>query len=53
MGAKILIDTNIAIGYIGNSLSVQSMDRLDKVFNHEYHISVVNKQYRRIKSTYP
>jgi predicted nucleic acid-binding protein len=43
VGAKILIDTNIAIGYIGNSLSVQSMDRLDKVFNHEYHISVVNK----------
>jgi predicted nucleic acid-binding protein len=43
VGTKILIDTNIAIGYIGNSLSVQSMDRLDTVFNHQYHISVVNK----------
>ncbi len=43
MGHKILIDTNIAIGYIGNSLSVESMDKLDKIFNGEYHISVINK----------
>jgi hypothetical protein len=29
MGRKILIDTNIAIGYIGNRLSLQSMDKLN------------------------
>lgn len=43
MGRKILIDTNIAIGYIGNRLSLESMDRLDQVFDGEYHLSVINK----------
>jgi len=43
MGRKILIDTNIAIGYIGNRLSLQAMDKLDKIFNEEYHLSVINK----------
>ncbi len=43
MGTKILIDTNIAIGYIGNRLSVQSMDKLDDLFNSQYHLSVINK----------
>jgi len=43
MGAKILIDTNIAIGYIGNSLSIEAMNSLDNIFNNEYHISVINK----------
>jgi len=38
-----LIDTNIAIGYIGNRLSLQSMDKLDFVFDGEYHLSVINK----------
>ena len=43
MGRKILIDTNIAIGYIGNRLSGKSMDKLDTIFDAEYHISVINK----------
>ena len=43
MGRKILIDTNIAIGYIGNRLSAKSMNRLDTIFDAEYHISVINK----------
>jgi predicted nucleic acid-binding protein len=43
MERKILIDTNIAIGYIGNQLNVQSMNKLDKIFNGQYHISVINK----------
>ena len=43
MGKKILIDTNIVIGYIGNHLNVQVMNKLDKIFDHEYHISVINK----------
>ena len=43
MGKKVLIDTNIAIGYIGNSLNIQVMDKLDKIFDEEYHISVINK----------
>lgn len=43
MGSKILIDTNIAIGYIGNRLNVQSMDKLDNLFNNQYHLSVINK----------
>ena len=43
MGRKILIDTNIAIGYIGNRLSAKSMNKLDHIFDAEYHISVINK----------
>ena len=43
MGRKILVDTNIAIGYIGNMLNIQLMDKLDKLFNSQYHISVINK----------
>jgi hypothetical protein len=43
MGRKILIDTNIAIGYIGNRLNAISMNELDTIFDAEYHISVINK----------
>ena len=43
MGSKILIDTNIAIGYIGNCLNVQTMDKLDSIFNNQYHLSAINK----------
>lgn len=43
MGRKILIDTNIAIGYIGNRLSLQLMNKLDTVFDGKYHLSVINK----------
>ena len=43
MGRKILIDTNIAIGYIGNRLNAISMNELDNIFDAEYHISVINK----------
>ena len=43
MGRKILIDTNIAIGYIGNRLSGKSIDKLDNIFDGEYHLSVINK----------
>lgn len=43
MGPKILIDTNIAIGFIGNRLNVQAMDKLDELFDGQYHISFINK----------
>ena len=43
MGRKVLIDTNIAIAYIGNNLSFESMNKLDIIFNDEYHLSVINK----------
>lgn len=43
MGSKILVDTNIAIGYIGNRLNVQSMDKLDNLFNNQFHLSAINK----------
>jgi predicted nucleic acid-binding protein len=43
MGRKILIDTNIAIGYIGSRLSTKTMNRLDTIFDAEFHISVINK----------
>ncbi|MGD9931962.1 MAG: type II toxin-antitoxin system VapC family toxin [Mangrovibacterium sp.] len=43
MGRKILIDTNIAIGYIGNRLNTKTMAGLDIIFDAEYHISVINK----------
>ena len=41
--SKTLIDTNIAIGYIGARLSIQLMDKLDDLLNNEYHISIINK----------
>ncbi len=43
MGPEILIDTNIAIAYIGNRLSARSMNRIDKILDGTYHISVINK----------
>lgn len=43
MGSKVLIDTNIAIGYIGKQLDGYLMDRLDYIFNNQYHFSVINK----------
>ena len=43
MGTKILVDTNIAIGYIGGRLDVLIMDKLDNIFNNQYHLSVINK----------
>lgn len=43
MGQKILVDTNIAIGYLGSRLSLQSMDKLNQFFDGEYHLSVINK----------
>jgi predicted nucleic acid-binding protein len=43
MEPKILIDTNIAIAYLGNRLSARSMNRIDKILDGTYHISVINK----------
>jgi len=43
MGPEILIDTNIAIGFIGNRLNIHSMDKLDELFNGQYNISIINK----------
>jgi len=43
MGSKILIDTNIAIGYVGNNLDINLMNKLDAIFNGTYHLSVINK----------
>ncbi|HAZ03453.1 MAG: hypothetical protein A2W90_16500 [Bacteroidetes bacterium GWF2_42_66] len=43
MGSKILIDTNVAIGYIGNCLSIQSMSKMDNLLDAQYHLSVINK----------
>ncbi|MBW6536837.1 MAG: type II toxin-antitoxin system VapC family toxin [Mariniphaga sp.] len=43
MGGKILIDTNIAIGYVGNRLDIQLMNKLDTIFDGTYHLSVINK----------
>ncbi len=37
MGSKVLIDTNIAIGYIGNRLDINMMDKLDRIFDDTYH----------------
>ena len=43
MGREVLIDTNIAIGYIGNKLINTYMDELDVIFDRQYHLSVINK----------
>jgi hypothetical protein len=41
MGSKILIDTNIAIGYVGNNLEINLMNKLDAIFNGAYHLSLI------------
>jgi len=43
MGEKVLIDSNIAIGYVGNLFPLLAMDNLDKIFAGEFHLSVINK----------
>ncbi len=43
MGRKVLIDTNIAIGYVGNRLDINLMNKLDRIFDGTYHLSVINK----------
>ena len=43
MGRKILIDTNVAIGYVGNRLDNHLMNALDEILNEPYHLSVINK----------
>ena len=43
MGRKILIDTNIAIGYVGNRLDLHLLNKRDKIFDGKYHLSVINK----------
>jgi len=43
MGREILIDTNIAIGYVGNRLDIHLLKKLDRIFNGTYHLSVINK----------
>lgn len=43
MGRKVLIDTNIAIGYVGNRLDVHLMNKLDRIFDRTYYLSVINK----------
>jgi hypothetical protein len=43
MGPKVLIDTNVAIGYVGNRLGITLMNKLDRIFDDTYHLSVINK----------
>lgn len=43
MGRKILIDTNICIGYIGGDFPKQIPERIDTIVENEYHLSVINK----------
>jgi len=43
MGRKVLIDTNICIGYIGGGFPKQILDGSDNIIENEYHLSVINK----------
>ena len=43
MGRKVLIDTNICIGYIGGKFQSHILDELDQLIENEYHLSVINK----------
>ena len=43
MGEKVLIDTNVAIGYFANRLNIGTMDQIDEQLDKEYHLSVINK----------
>jgi predicted nucleic acid-binding protein len=43
MGRKILIDTNICIGYIGGKFPKEILDKIDTLIRSGYHLSVINK----------
>jgi predicted nucleic acid-binding protein len=43
MGRKILIDTNVCIGYIGGKFPKEILDQIDTLIRNEYHLSVINK----------
>jgi len=43
MGRKVLVDTNICIGYIGGDFPKQILDDLDTIIESEYHLSIINK----------
>jgi predicted nucleic acid-binding protein len=40
---RFLIDTNVAIEYIGEILNEEVLDEIDKIINSGYYISVINK----------
>jgi len=40
---KYLIDTNVAIEYIGETLPEKALSRLDAIFDDEFYISVINQ----------
>jgi hypothetical protein len=42
-GQKYLIDTNVAIEYIGESIPVGVLNKLDELFDGHFYISVINK----------
>lgn len=42
-GQKYLIDTNVAIEYIGESIPVGVLNKLDEIFDGHFYISVINK----------
>ena len=44
MGRKgYLIDTNISIEYLGDVLPSKTLNMLDKIFDDEFSVSVINK----------
>jgi len=40
---KFLIDTNVAIEYLGEILTENVLAKLDKIIDSKYHLSVINK----------
>ena len=42
-GKKYLIDTNVAIEYIGESIPDGVLNKLDEIFDGRFYISVINK----------
>lgn len=41
--AKYLIDTNVAIDYIGETLPEKALNELDSFFDGKFYISIINK----------
>jgi hypothetical protein len=42
-GQKYLIDTNVAIEYLGESIPDSVLNKLDEIFDGHFYISVINK----------
>jgi hypothetical protein len=53
MGKQVLIDSNIAIGYVGGSFDSEVLDLIDSYIEEGYHLSIINNPFTILKNLPP